>query len=70
MMDRPKLSQATRPLTFDIDAINERGKIVPTAIAGEHPLSIYADKRIGMTMIGRAQGRHHRLFTGEDRFTR
>jgi FdhD protein len=27
-------------------------------------------KRIGMTMIGRAQGKHYLLFTGEDRFTR
>lgn len=50
-MNRPKLSQATRPLTFDIDAINERGEIVPTAIAGEHPLTIYVDKREIVTLM-------------------
>jgi FdhD protein len=27
-------------------------------------------QRIGMTMIGRAQGKHYLLFTGEERFTR
>jgi FdhD protein len=27
-------------------------------------------RRIGLTMIGRAQGRHYLLFTGEERFTR
>ena len=50
-MNRPLLSQATRPLTIDIDAINERGEIVPTAIAGEHPLTIYVDKREIVTLM-------------------
>ena len=27
-------------------------------------------RRLGMTMIGRAQGKHYLLFTGEERFTR
>ncbi len=27
-------------------------------------------RKLGMTMIGRAQGKHYLLFTGEERFTR
>jgi len=50
-MNRPLLSQAARPLTFEIDAINERGEIVPTAIAGEHPLTIYVDKQEIVTLM-------------------
>ncbi len=50
-MNSPRLSQAHRPLTFDIDAINERGEVVPTAIAGEHPLTIYVDKREIVTLM-------------------
>ena len=50
-MNPPQLSQASRPLTFEIDAINERGEIVPTAIAGEHPLTIYVDKREIVTLM-------------------
>jgi FdhD protein len=37
MPQRPVLSQATRPPTTEVDAINERGERTPTAIAGEHP---------------------------------
>lgn len=50
-MNRPLLSQASRPLTFQIDAINERGELVPTAIAGEHPLTIYVDKQELVTLM-------------------
>lgn len=50
-MNRPQLSQASRPLTFEIDAVNERGEIVPTAIAGEHPLTLYVDKREIVTLM-------------------
>ncbi len=50
-MHRPLLSQASRPLTFEIDAVNERGEVVPTAIAGEHPLTIYVDKREIVTLM-------------------
>ncbi|QRM17956.1 sulfurtransferase FdhD [Dechloromonas sp. TW-R-39-2] len=50
-MRRPILTQASRPLTFEIDAINERGEIVPTAIAGEHPLTLYVDKREIVTLM-------------------
>jgi FdhD protein len=27
-------------------------------------------RQLGMTMIGRSQGKHYLLFTGEERFTR
>ena len=50
-MNRPLLSQASRPLTFEIDAVNERGEVVPTAIAGEHPLTLYVDKREIVTLM-------------------
>ncbi|WP_265945140.1 formate dehydrogenase accessory sulfurtransferase FdhD [Dechloromonas sp. A34] len=50
-MNRPQLTQASRPLTFEIDAINERGEIVPTAIAGEHPLTLYVDKQEIVTLM-------------------
>lgn len=50
-MNRPLLTEASRPLTFEIDAVNERGEIVPTAIAGEHPLTIYVDKRELVTLM-------------------
>lgn len=48
---RPKLSRATRPLTFEVEALNERGEALPTAIAGEHPLTLYVDKREIVTLM-------------------
>jgi FdhD protein len=50
-MTAPLLTCARRPLTFTIDAINERGEVVPTPIAGEHPLTIYIDKREIVTLM-------------------
>ena len=44
-MARPKLTAARRPLTFEVEALNERGELLTSAIAGEHPLTIYVDKR-------------------------
>ena len=49
--ERPLLSQASRPLTIDIPAVNERGETVPTSIAGEHPLTLYVDKREIVTLM-------------------
>jgi FdhD protein len=43
-MLRPQITQASRPLTFEVEAVNERGERVPTPIAGEHPLTLYVDK--------------------------
>ena len=48
---RPLLSQASRPLTVEIPAINEHGETVPTSIAGEHPLTLYVDKREIVTLM-------------------
>ena len=51
MSTRPLLSQATRPATVEVDALNERGERRPTAIAGEHPLTLYLDKRELVTLM-------------------
>lgn len=48
---RPQVTSASRPLTFDVEAINERGEMVPTAIAGENPLTLYVDKREIVTLM-------------------
>jgi len=48
---RLKLSHASKPLTFEVEAINERGEAVPTPIAGEHPLTLYIDKREIVTLM-------------------
>jgi len=48
---KPKLSNAARPATFEVEAINERGEMVPTSIAGEHPLTLYVDKREIVTLM-------------------
>ena len=48
---RPKISRATRPLTFEVEALNERGERLPTPIAGEHPLTLYVDKREVVTLM-------------------
>jgi FdhD protein len=48
---RPRISHASRPLTFEVEALNERGEALPTAIAGEHPLTLYIDKREIVTLM-------------------
>jgi FdhD protein len=48
---RPQLTNAGRPATFDVDALNERGELLPTPIAGEHPLTLYVDKREIVTLM-------------------
>jgi len=48
---RPEITRASRALTFDVEAINERGEMVPTAIAGENPLTLYVDKREIVTLM-------------------
>ncbi len=50
-MYRPTLSNAARPATFMVDALNETGAIEPTSIAGEHPLTLYVDKREIVTLM-------------------
>ena len=48
---RPQISSASRPLTFTVEARNERGEVLPTEIAGEHPLTLYIDKREIVTLM-------------------
>ena len=48
---RPKITHASRPLTFEVEAVNERGEALPTPIAGEHPLTLYVDKRDLVTLM-------------------
>ena len=45
------ISYASRPLTFEVEAVNERGEALPTPIAGEHPLTLYVDKRELVTLM-------------------
>ena len=48
---RLKVTHASKPLTFEVEAINERGESVTTPIAGEHPLTLYVDKREIVTLM-------------------
>jgi FdhD protein len=50
-MRRPLLTSAARPATFAVEALNEHGEMVPTSIAGEHPLTLYLDKRELVTLM-------------------
>ncbi len=45
------MTDAGRPATFVVDARNEFGETVSTSIAGEHPLTIYLDKREIVTLM-------------------
>jgi FdhD protein len=47
----PRITSAKRPLTTEVEAINEHGDHVPTPIAGEHPLTLYIDKREIVTLM-------------------
>ena len=47
----PELTNAAKPATFEVEATNERGEMVPTAVAGEHPLTLYLDKREIVTLM-------------------
>ena len=50
-MPIPSLTSQARPGTFQVEALNERGETVPTAIAGEHALTLYLDKRELVTLM-------------------
>jgi FdhD protein len=47
----PLLSRASRPPTFKINALNEKGETLPISVAGEHPLTVYVDKREIVTLM-------------------
>jgi FdhD protein len=46
-----KLSSSARPSTSQVTAINEHGEAVDTAIAGEHALTVFLDKRELLTLM-------------------
>ncbi len=48
---RPVLTDAARPSTFNVAAIDENGQTRDTPIAGEHPLTLYVDKREILTLM-------------------
>ena len=48
---RPILTDAARPSTFNVAAIDENGQTRDTPIAGEHPLTLYVDKREILTLM-------------------
>jgi FdhD protein len=47
----PEVSSARRALTFEVEALNENGESLATPIAGEHPLTLYVDKREIVTLM-------------------
>jgi FdhD protein len=48
---RPVLTQNARPATYTVEALDETGSVVPTPIAGEHPLTLYVDKKEIVTLM-------------------
>ena len=50
-MHRPALTSASRRPTFTVEARNEHGEIEQTSIAGEHPLTLYVDRREIVTLM-------------------
>ena len=51
MAYRPQLTHNARPATYTVDARDETGAVVPTPIAGEHPLTLYVDKKEIVTLM-------------------
>ncbi|HMA31667.1 MAG TPA: formate dehydrogenase accessory sulfurtransferase FdhD [Casimicrobiaceae bacterium] len=48
---RPLLTQAARPATFEVAAVDEHGARRDVPVAGEHPLTLYVDKRELLTLM-------------------
>jgi len=48
---RPVLTNAARPSTFAVQAVDETGAVRDTAVAGEHPLTLYVDKHELVTLM-------------------
>ena len=44
-------THASIPSTVEITAINERGEQIPVQISGEHPLTLYFDKKELLTIM-------------------
>ncbi len=51
MSERPILTRNARPATYTVEAFDETGARVPTPIAGEHPLTLYVDKKEIVTLM-------------------
>jgi FdhD protein len=45
------MTGASQPLTFEVEAINERGEVLATSIAGEYALALFLDKREVVTLM-------------------
>jgi FdhD protein len=48
---RPDLTNAARPATIAVPAVDEHGETREVAIAGEHPLTVYVDKQELLTLM-------------------
>jgi len=48
---RPLLTDAARPATFDVAAVDEHGAVRNVPVAGEHPLTLYVDKQELLTLM-------------------
>jgi FdhD protein len=48
---RPVLTDAARPATFNVPSIDENGEEHEVPVAGEHPLTLYVDKRELLTLM-------------------
>ena len=48
---RPQLSKSARPATFEVATLDEHGHAGTAHVAGEHPLTIYVDKREILTLM-------------------
>ena len=48
---RPSLTNAARPSTFVVSAVDETGATRDTPVAGEHPLTLYVDKQEILTLM-------------------
>jgi FdhD protein len=48
---RPVLTNAARPSTFPVRAVDETGAVRDTPVAGEHPLTLYVDKHELVTLM-------------------
>ncbi len=48
---RPQLSNAARPSTFEVATRDEHGAEGTAFVAGEHPLTVYVDKREILTLM-------------------
>ena len=51
MLRRPALSNASAPLTEEVEVLDERGRLSVISIPAERPLTVYLDKRELVTLM-------------------